>query len=387
MAKQQVSIRCSLARPLVRRWMLVLLLGCQSVFAAEVAVREDSPTRYTVLQGDTLWDIAGKFLEEPWLWPEVWQLNPQIENPDLIYPGDIIELAYENGAPVLRLSRGAQDATGERGGSMATAAADLPTVRLSPQVRAEPILSPIPAIPLDRISAHLDDNYVIPASDFEAAPYLLGEVAGHALIGTGDEVYARGSWTDGTRAYDVVRRGRELQDPDTGAVVGIEALTVGAAELASINGERATLRITANDIEIRPGDRLVPRQSTMIQSRYLPAPPDFDVDAAIISIGTGREIGGMYDSLTINAGSDQGLAPGHLLQVREPSDFVRDHYGKTSPWQALRRAFGKDAGERLEFPGKPVATVLVYRVFAGASLALVLQSSDGIRPEDRVVTP
>lgn len=385
MAYQQVSTMSGLARAHVSRWLLVLLLGSPLAQAAEVEIRDDSPTTYTVAQGDTLWDIAGKFLEEPWLWPQVWQVNPQIENPDLIYPGDVIELAYENGVPVLRLSR--NDAPAERSAAPAAGATGLPTIRLSPEVRREAILSPIPAIPMDRISAYLSDDAVVTEAEFDAAPYILSEADGHALISAGDEVFARGAWAPGVLAYDVVRRGRDLSDPDTGEVIGLEALTVGTAELGSVNGDRGLLRVSTSSLEIKPGDRLIPRQSNVIESRYMPVPPDFAVDAAIVGIGTGRKLGGLYDSLIINVGEAQGLEVGHLLTVREPPEIVRDTHGKVNAWQALKRAFGQDSGDKLEFPGRNVATVLVYRVFQGTSLVLVLQSSDAIRLNDRVVTP
>lgn len=364
--------------------LLALIFGAHFALAAEVDIRNDSPNSYTVEQGDTLWDIAGKFLEEPWLWPQVWQINPQIENPDLIYPGDVIELAYDaNGDPILRLSRG--DASETRFASAGSAG--LPTIRLSPEVRRDAILSPIPAIPLDRISSFLSDNSVITEQQFDSAPYLLAEADGHALIGEGDQVFARGNWAGNVIAFDIVRRGRELSDPDSGEVIGVEALTVGSAELNSVNGDRGTMRVTESDLEIKPGDRLIPRQAAMLESRYMPAPPAFAVDAAIVSIGTGRELGGLYDSLIINVGESAGIEPGHLLIVREPPEIVRDTHGELNAWQRMMSAFGRNVGDRLEFPGETVATVLVYRVFPDTSMVLVLKSSDAIRLNDRVVTP
>jgi len=384
MANPQVSTMFGLARPRASLLLLALLFGGHLALAAEVGIRDDSPGRYTVAQGDTLWDIAGKFLEEPWLWPQVWQINPQIENPDLIYPGDVIELAYDaNGDPILRLSRGdSPETTFASAGSTG-----LPTIRLSPEVRRESILSPIQAIPLDRIRGFLSDNSVISEQEFETAPYLLAEANGHALIGKGDEVFARGDWAGNVLAYDIVRRGRELSDPDTGLLIGVEALTVGAAELKSVNDDRGTMLVMQSNLEVKAGDRLIPRQTTTIDSRYMPTPPAFDVDAAIVSIGTGRELGGLYDSLIINVGESAGIEPGHLLAVREPPQIVRDTHGELTVWQRFRSALGRNVGDRLEFPGETVATVLVYRVFENTSMALVLESSDAIRLNDRVLTP
>ncbi|MGA0805857.1 MAG: hypothetical protein ACO3PV_04985 [Pseudohongiellaceae bacterium] len=248
-------------------------------------------------------------------------------------------------------------------------------------------LPPIPAIPLNRISALFSNDSVIPEQEIATAPYLLAEADGHALIGQGDEVFARGAWSSKVLVYDIVRRGRDLADPDTGALIGVEVLTLGTAELSSVHGDRATMRVTDSHLEIKPGDRLIPRQTTVIESGYIPQPPDFEVNAAIVSIGAGREIGGLYDSLIINAGERQGVQPGQLLAVREPPEVVRDTHGELGGWQRLRSVFGRNVGDRLEFPGATVATVLVYRVFEDSSMALVLKSDDTIRLNDRVVTP
>ena len=184
----------------------VLLTLCASlvwlgVQAAEaIAVRPDSPQNYTVQQGDTLWGIAARFLEQPWLWPQVWQINPQIQNPDLIYPGDTISLSYQDGQPVLTLNSDGQSVP-VTGGSTAvvsapntTPVAGIRTERRSPEVRRESLLSPIPAIPLDKIDAFLSKTTVVDADTYKNAPYLLGERDGRTLYGTGDEVLARGNW-------------------------------------------------------------------------------------------------------------------------------------------------------------------------------------------------
>ena len=91
---------------------LVILLCCVlfslPAAAADDMLRTDHPQRYTVVKGDTLWDIAGRFLHHPWQWPEIWYVNPQVANPHLIYPGDVLELVYIDGKPQLRVAGGSR---------------------------------------------------------------------------------------------------------------------------------------------------------------------------------------------------------------------------------------------------------------------------------------
>src|SRR6476469_10212048 len=81
------------------RTVVAVALLTVTAYAAAVEVRGDHPDTYVVKRGDTLWDIAGRFLQKPWLWPEIWQANPQVKNPHLIYPGDVLSLHYVNGQP------------------------------------------------------------------------------------------------------------------------------------------------------------------------------------------------------------------------------------------------------------------------------------------------
>jgi len=373
-ARQPAAAVRELARALV---LVVPMLFAPATLtlAAEVTVRTDSPERYTVVEGDTLWDISARFLEEPWLWPEVWQINPQIANPDLIYPGDVIELAYVDGVPVLRFAGSAANTS------------ELRTVRLSPTVRRESLLSPIPAIPLEQISGFLSGNSVVGADEYENSPYILGEADGHTLATVGDEIYARGQWAAGVVEYEIVRNGRVLDDPDTGRSLGIEAIKIGTATLTRSNTDRAILSVTTVLQEVRTGDRLIPAQRSELEASYLPRPPANAIDAAIVSIGDGNGVGGQYDTLVLNVGRSAGIESGHLLTIREPDVRIDDAFARPGVWTRLKQAIGVDDSDVAVYPGDNVGSVLIYRVFDNASLGLVLSSSQPLRVNDRAVTP
>lgn len=271
------------------------------------------------------------------------------------------------------------------------APANLRTMRRSPTVRREALPGSVPAISRASISAHLSENAVVDAVLFDRAPYLLGERNAHALAGTGDEVFARGAWTPGVRSYDIVRRGRDLQDPDTGALLGVEALFVGTASIApSHSGKpagQALVTITRSVQEIRRGDRLVPRSSAALETSYLPRSPPAMLDAAIVSVGDAESIAGQFDTLILNVGSADGVEVGQLLVLRQPDVDIVDDLGNTAGWQRVRRLLGGEDPRITTFAGANIGSVLIYRVFDASSLGLVLQSSAVIRLDTRVVAP
>ncbi len=386
---------------------MLLLVAHAAEQQGIVSLRKDSPQSYTVKEGDTLWDIAARFLEKPWLWPQVWQVNPQIQNPDLIYPGDLISLSYQEGKPVLSLNRnsGVSESSSAAAstvagpstsvGSSSGIAADLPpevagirTERRSPQVRSQSLLSPIPAISLSKVYAFLSKNTVVDSESFDKAPYLLGEQQDRNMFSVGNTVFARGNWSANVVTYDIVREGRRFKDPDTKAELGVESVTIGTATITSYKGDQAVLKIDTSLQSSRVGDRLIPRQKLDLDDSYLPTPPTFDVDAAIASIGDdGRTRGGQYDTLVLNMGSANGLKAGHVLTVQKPAIVVTDDIGKAGFLQTMRHVLGMKGGRKVEYPGGDIGTVLIYRVYDHASLALVLSSKQQISLADRAVTP
>lgn len=342
---------------LLKSTLLVpLLLAGSVVFGANgdvVRIRSDSPLEYVVVKGDTLWDISGRFLEEPWMWPEVWQDNPQIVNPHLIYPGDVVVLVYVDGEPRLTLQR----------------EGDLPTVRLSPEIRQDVLLSPIPAISLEDIEAFLSRNRVAEVEEIENAPSLLGSQGGENYSVEDDIVYALGDWDSQERYYEIVRPEEEVRDRLTGEVIGIKAIIIGYATRTKQEDNKGTLIITKSTEEITFGDRFLPRAPVSFDPTFFPAPPPFQVDAVIVDIEFGESYGGAGDTVILNAGERDGLESGHLLTTQK-ADHIIEH-----------------ENEDLHFSGEFYGDVLIYRVFRDFSLGLILNSELPVQVNDRVVSP
>jgi len=294
----------------MRTLLLIAALGLGSpTWADQVRLQDNAPDRHVVVRGDTLWDISAKFLKNPWLWPEVWQLNrAQIKNPHLIYPGDVILLTFENGKPRLSLENAGR--FGE-------------TLRLSPRVRGEPIVTReegIPAIPLQSIQPFMARAGVIDPGALDKAPRLLGAADERVMMTRSDVVYASAD-ASGTRLWHIVRPGKALVDPDSRETLGHEAVHVGDATTL-VAGNPQTLVIAAAHMEILRGDKLIPA-ADMNLSSLIPRVPGRSIEGKIISAFGGLEASGRHATVVLNRGARDGLEAGNVLAVY--------HQGRTVP--------------------------------------------------------
>lgn len=287
--------------------LLSMLSG--AAVAQAVGLNPDHPDRYVVQRGDTLWDISGRFLQEPWLWPEIWEANPQIQNPHLIYPGDEVLLSFRDGRPVLSVRRNGR-----------------PTVKMSPTIRVLPLdAGAIPTIPVDAIRQFLSRPRVVSESELDAAPYVVSLGKEHLIGGNGSRIYARGLGDNAAPQYTLVRPGGEYVDYETGEVLGYEATYIGDAALEK-PGDTATLVLTNTAREVLAGDRMIPIAQEEVDARLLPSVPDHDVSGHIISVVDGVTQIGQYQVVVLDRGLQDGLEPGHVLGVYQSGVIVKDRW-------------------------------------------------------------
>jgi hypothetical protein len=342
-------------------WTLVLGLWIGSIAAAPVisnpvVLNPDRPDSYTVQQGDTLWDIAGHFLRDPWRWPEVWHGNPQIRNPNLIYPGDILTLDIRDGRAEIRKSSGH------------------PTVRLSPEVRVTPLPRPIPTVPIDAVRPFLTQPLVLNEREQKDVGYVVANTDDRLVSGSGDKIYARGiSEFDHTR-FSVFRPGSPLLDYGSRKVLGYEAVYVADTELVSPGtspGDVATLVVRDSAIEVHPGDRVMPVSEEEPQENFLPQPPAAPVEGRIIAIPGDSSRIGRLQTVVINRGYEDGMRVGDVLAV----------------YQAGVPTVDPLTGRTVKLPDERAGLLMLFRLFGRVSYGLVMETQREMRLYDVVTNP
>ena len=360
------------------RKIIVLLAGMVvtvAVYAAGAQLRADHPDSYTVRRGDTLWDISAKFLSKPWLWPEIWQANPQVRNPHLIYPGDVLNLSFING----------------------------PRLRLEPSVHREG--EAVPAIPLSELKMFLKDMRVMNSNAVSSAPYVVGLEEARLRGTVGQNIYVRGLQGAPGQRWAIVRpthvfRGFNQNDPGNADLVGheidsnvamvntpwsedsrndghygrgedlgVEVSVIGTAETLRM-GDPSTLLLLDSTMEIRSGDRVMPVDDTPYDASYYPhAPKSVPANAKVIGFVDAMDAAGSRQVVLLSMGAKDGVDNGQTLAIYEPGETIHDDVASNS-W---RRGVGKE----VTLPDEYVGHVMVFRTFDRASYGLVM---DGLRP-------
>lgn len=311
------------------------------------------PMQYTVVRGDTLWGISARFLKNPWLWPEVWYVNPQVRNPHRIYPGDVIELVYVDGKPRLQL----QDASNR-------------SVRLSPKIYTQPLDGAIPVIPYTQIAAFLAQPRVVDEDMLAHQPYVLRPFEAHQLIvGANDQVYVRGIKPEDGDTYQIVRKGKALYDPEQGGLLGYEAVYAGTIKITQ-PGDPAVALVIESKQEMMAGDRLLPVHQDVLAD-IMPHAPKQAIQGRIISIYDGIAQAGRNQIVTLNLGKQNGLVEGDVLAVYQDGGLVRD----------------PQTHEDVHLPDRRAGEILVFRSFDKVSYALIMRSTRSINIKDVVRNP
>jgi len=321
------------------------------------------PETYVVKRGDTLWGIASVFLRDPWLWPEIWQINPQIENPHLIFPGDMLSLAYRgDGRPVVQVTeRGPQPTTGSGGFE-----------KLSPRVRSTPIEDAIQTIPYETLRAFLSRPRLLDKRDLDRLPYIVAQREG-LIASAGQDVYVRRAAAPVGSVYNVVDLGQKLVDPDTRDTLGYLGIYVGQGRVDRV-GDPSTVRLLETEREAVAGNYLVAEED-VVPANFLPHAPAKQIDGRIIAVLSGVSLIGQYNVVVLNRGTQHGVDSGTVLRVYQTGKTIHDTHA--------RGVFNK----KVDLPDEPAGTMMVFRTSDRISYALIMEATTAIAVLDKVRNP
>ncbi|MFC5742409.1 LysM peptidoglycan-binding domain-containing protein [Dyella tabacisoli] len=367
--------------------LLAGMLVTVAVYAAGAQLRTDHPDTYTVRRGDTLWGISARFLSKPWLWPEIWQANPQVQNPHLIYPGDVLNLSFVNG----------------------------PRLSLQPRVRTEG--EAIPAIPLAQLRMFLKDMRVVDSNQIREAPYVVGIEEGQLRGTSGQNLYVRNLKTEPGQRWAIVRpthvfrgfgaqKGHDQTDDlvaheldsnvsmvstpwnenfrddghyGRGKDLGVEVAVIGTAETLR-TGDPSTLLLLDSNMEIRAGDRILPVDDKPYDPYFYPhAPKSAPSDAHVIAFTDAMDAAGSRQVIAMSIGSRDGVDNGQTYAIYQPGQTINDDVASNS-W---RRGTGKEVTLPEEFVGH----VMVFRTFDKVSYGLVMDGLKPVHVRDHLRTP
>ncbi len=317
---------------------------------APVQLADDAPDRHIVLPGDTLWGIAGKFLKEPFRWPELWRLNQeQIRNPHRIYPGQVVILDRSGAEPRLKLGQ---------------------VIKLEPKVHAEKPAAAIPSIPQNVIEPFLAQPLVVDEDGLKSAPRIVATQEDRVYLGPGGRAYVAGA-DQATKLWQVYRPARPIIDPETNEPIGYEAFYLGTARRIA-DGEPATVEIVTAKQEIGVRDRLTPATRPEI-IQYAPHAPSSQIRGQIAAVYGGVKEAGRNSIVTLNRGKRDGLEVGHVLALYR---------------NGVERLYREDDEKTVyQLPPERYGLVFVFRTFERIAYALVMDVTRPVAVADIVRTP
>ncbi len=325
----------------------------------DVEFRASAPEQYTVVPGDTLWDLSSRFLVQPWYWPEIWYVNPQIQNPHLIYPGDVITLFYVGGKPYLTVGGGPRIAGAER---------------LSPKVRSEDIDQSIYSIPIQAIQQFIIRPRIVSEETLKNAPYIVGSQEERLAFGAGDRVYIRGLDENTHNKFSVFRPGDAFYDPKTEELLGYEAIMVGDGEIVRLD-DPATFDLSQTQREALRGDRLLPIDFSDLDTEFVPHAPSEEMYGSIISLFDAISQVGTFQVVTLNLGDRDGIEKGHVLAVNQAGRVIADPFEKPGSLVDV------------QLPEENAGVAMVFRTYEKVSYALIMETTRPIQIGDSVVNP
>ena len=328
-------------------------------FAESLTLKKNHPETYTVKKHDTLWDISTTFLNSPWLWPHLWRANDHVNNPHLIYPGDVLTLVWIDGKPQLTRKR---------------------LKKLSPKARISDQPNPITTIPLTSITAFLSRDHIVDPSLLKEAPRLLGDALGTPRFFEGDVFYAEGKF-DSNQLYGIYRVGERYKDLDTEETLGQQLTFIGHTEVSASQKVKITDKVTPFNFlksarDAKQGDIILPiPEYETYPAYFIPQPVDENITGHIVAALNNAIAIGKWDIIVINKGQRDAIQIGSMFGIFRSGTGVLVSDRKII-YQSDGNLMEKIGDPDVALPAEQIGELMVFKVYEKVSIALVMRSSD-----------
>ena len=356
----------------IKRLLIATSLLCASISMA-ATLKPDAPQHYVVQPGDSLWNIAKQYTDDPWEWRQLWKNNPQISNPNRIYPGD--ELSVVDGKIVYK--RNFKGASNQKQGGMRT-------VKLTPQLREVPVELGLPVISYDYLRGKFIDIEIVNSEELKTLPYIIGFednrlmgytnlkafVKGNLTPGKTYNVYERGTTHQGMK-LDNIAKGKKKKDVE----IGTELIKAGEVVVENSKDGVSTVYIKSIANKGLTSSQFLIEQSPMntIGNLYFdPKSAPQKTEAQVVgtpgmlkSVATGGNV-------VLDKGLDAALSPGDLLLAQQADIYKNDPM---------------DSSKKIRIPGQAAGMIMIYKVFDRMSLGVVIESAKPIQKDMMAVTP
>ncbi len=366
--------------------------------ADELQINEGAPETYIVEKGDTLWDISSIFLEQPWLWPQLWRLNPEISNPHLIYPGDVLKLVYnEQGEPQIIVQEPEiieepvyEQPVVER---VVVAPKEKPTIKMAPTTRKQLKQNPISTLPLEVIAPYIQYDSLLTQQEIDEAPHVIGSEHGYKSSIDGFKIYVTADLDVGS-SYAIYHKDEEMFDPETNESLGFYVKLTGTAQ-AIRKGDMekrrpGTLLVNSAAREIRSGNIVLPiNKGQLLPSFFSMQKANDSVKGKIVKSSSGGREFGKLEVVMINQGNEHNVKQGDVLSIlRKSPGVVETESGPQYTQDSSRwsRMLAED-GSAYDMPEEPLGQIMVFKVYEKASMALILKTDKPARLLDSVASP
>ncbi|MFA0078735.1 LysM peptidoglycan-binding domain-containing protein [Vibrio artabrorum] len=323
-----------------------------------LTIKQDAPQTYAVVKGDTLWDISAMYLDSPWLWPRLWQVNPEIENPHLIYPGDKLSLVWVNGEPVLSL---------------------IPVIKLSPKIRVSKKKA-VPTLNEGLVLPYLQSDRLVELQDIQSAQRVLGTSDGKRFLSGEDRLFISGNQQH--QKWGIYRAVETYQRQQPQASMTSLRL-VATASLKEVDTEFSSLQIETQLQEVLLNDLVLPElgvDQVKLSTTFNPAPSAAGQFANILGSLDGSQYSAKNQVVVINKGSQDNLRQGSMFTLSESGAVV---FGKQGEYSYKESA----ASDKVQLPSTSLGSLMVIRPYQYFSLALITQSSKPVSDDILAVSP